>query len=263
MLVAIVAGGCAGTSTKHEPQVDDTDKNLPKLFLPDTPYQLESADGTVRGYVFAVDEKPGHQVIRWFFRTDFSPVKEYVVVHRMLNSSAGVAPPKTAQEFADFARMLFEDGKYIYAKSNAHTYRQMYTAPGASKAHSIIPVPIPEGPDPPEPAGDPPRSGTARFDQLDGGGVGIIPGDPPRIGYLDPRWSQIRGAIGFAFAGPQLASNTEDWILGDEIFEKGLENMTIGPYREMKATLMGEAITDWAVVVVSSSYYRHAIPKQW
>jgi len=250
------------------------------------------------GFAFAEKgKKPGQQTLRWLLLEDFvSPTSQDVWIHELLVGPNGSKPPATVDGFVDLARKSWKPGS-IYAKSAAETHRELRETRSGSR--SVIPVPWPKAPPAPKPKGDLPlAAGTGAapaapagagagavaapgdpesdYQQSDDGTVGIRPGGinpdpipvppptpvpPPGPDPFDHLAQSIpQGIVGFGVAGPMLKSNVEYWFISKKLFPFALHDTTIGPYRVIGGVIGDKALTEWAVVVVSSSYYRKGIP---
>ncbi len=252
----------------------------PVLFRPGQTFALIYGFGTPNavpmGFVFAESGRhPGQQLIRWYLVKGMSFADENLTVLPADETLLGAPVPTSGRAFADFVRTRFDaDNGDVYIKSHADTYCEKYTAKAGAREKSVVPVPIPLGRNPPDPPGHKKgKSGaaaslTGRYQEIDGGTVGIRPpqpggggpSPPGPGGYLDPSLLVPKGVVGFALGGPMRASNKEVWILPDELFKTGLVGTTCGPYRAAPMLGEGAVAADWAVVVLSSSHYRHSIP---
>jgi hypothetical protein len=272
--VCLVAGASVGCQA---PAAPPNTSPAPTLFPVGGEYALKNAKGEATGYVFAENEgADGQQTLRWLLLENFeSPVSAAVGISRVVQASPGPHVPASAAEFAQFAREQMQGGKRVtYVKSYADTFCTNYDPPGQASARKITTIPVPAGRRAPEPPGELPpdswTSGKGSSQQIDGGSVGIIPGepvDPTRPsggpGYLDPVWLTQYGVVGMAIASPQMKRNIEYWFLPQLLFKKGLEDVTLAPFANQKADANAAPITEWAVVVVSSSYYPGFVPNQW
>jgi hypothetical protein len=256
------------------------DSNPPLLFTSGYTYELTSMEGKPVGYVFAeAGDKANRQTLRWILLNGFkSPVSEEIRVQRLAAADPSTIP-SDAKGFAGFARSLFDPKTSTYVKSFAETHRILRDVSARTGKRSVIPVPWPAPRPAPKPVGElrkdtaaaaaqPDADGTSEsYEQLDDGTIGIRPGIEPGgavgPGYLDPALLPPQGIVGVAMAGPMHKSNVEYWILSGKLFQAGLENTTLGPYRVIGGATGTSAIVDWAVVVVSSSYYPNCVPANY
>jgi len=248
-------------------------------------YELTDKDSKSKGFVIAEQgECANQQTLRWLLLDGFeNPVEQEVWVHRFV-PAAGMTAPTTAAEFAEFARKMFDAKTSTYVKSYAETHRILRKVSGGTGYRSVIPVPWPDARPAPKPQGElrkaastaqaaaapaaavaaaPVAGDGGSYEQLDDGTIGIRPGGitpSPGPGYLDPALLLQKGNLGMAMAGPIEKSNVEFWLLGGELLKTGLDNTTLGPYRVIGGAIATTPIADWAVVVVSSSYYPNAVP---
>ena len=250
---------------------------LPVLFPGGGEFILMKADGTPTGYVFAEDDgEPGRQTLRWLLLEGYvSTTREPLHVARMVVGDNIKEVAGSAAEFADMARAVMKANPHCtYVKSYADSFSESYAYEG-EQARTIVRVPVPEGRRAPEPPGAlRPESWenpvVGKKQQIDGGTVGIKPGEAPKPtelvpgrGYLDPALLADPGVAGMAVGSPQRESNTDYWFLSDYFFKGGLDQTVIFPFANQQAAMTAPSPAEWAVVVVNSSYYPGFVPNDW
>ncbi len=223
----------------------------PVLFAPGHMFELVDTQGAVQAIAFAVSGRhPGQQTIRWLLQPSFDPTRREYTVRRALES------PPTVADFAAKARAMFVPRQTIYVKSHADTWQEQYVTGAGNR--DIVPVPLPQARRPPDPPGHALRAETLAGLELDGGSVGIRP--PPAGGgaAADPMPFE-----GLAFSDPMRARNTELWFLSKTYFATGLDGAILGPFDNTARPQSSGRLSDWAVVILASSYYRESFPNAW
>jgi hypothetical protein len=253
---------------------------LPTLFPVEGQYELVNPRGEVTGYVYAVTQEPGKQLLRWVLLDNFvQPRIQPVSIRRAVGSSAEPALPATASEFADFARDKVAAGSnVVYAKSHADTFCTLTEA-----ARKIVAVPIPIGRRPPDPPGAAmaESKSTGKYQEIDDGTVGIKRGSPPGElppgnggspslgggggggGYYDSTQADPAGILGMVVSSPPYEEEHENWFIPDMLFQSGLDGTTLLPFANQASAVTDAPSSQWVVVVVNSSYYPGFVPNDW